>query len=239
MILFIFEGKSPEVNFFKSLKKLYWGDEEIVVAVYDCNIDALYHDMIKLGDGADIVEFMMDKYKDHKDNPFKYVPRSDAFSEIYLVFDYDFHDVNRSPEQLNDQLKYLLAYFNEETSNGKLYVNYPMVEAAAYTKKLPDAEFISYTVTRDECRSFKQLTHTFSAYPNFDFLTRGDENDLRWNWDFVRKQNADKAQAMTDLQRPEQEDILQAQISKYECLDGCQVAVLSAFALLIQDWLGK
>ena len=239
MILFIFEGKKREVRFFNTLKRLYWGAEEMIVSVFDCSIDALYHELQKLGDGADVVEMMMDKYKGCKDNPFKGIPRPDVFSEIYLVFDYDFHDVSRTAEQMNTQLVYLLDYFSEETENGKLYVNYPMMEAVAYTKELPDQAFYSYTVSREECRNFKELVHNFSSYPNFDFLLRGDDSDLRKNWEFVVGQNVAKARLMTGAERPEQRAILDAQIQKYECLEGCQVAILSAFAILLNDWKKK
>lgn len=236
MILFIFEGKKRELRFYNALKRIYWGEEEIIVSVFDCNIDALYHEMEDLGEGADVVELMMGKYRGKKDNPFEGISTSDAFSEIYLVFDYDFHDFSRSPEQMNAQLKILLAYFNEETANGKLYVNYPMLEAVAFTKELPDKDFYSYTVSREACRTFKSYVHSFSFYPNFDFLLRGDEQGLRRNWELIIEQNVNKAILMTGAARPGQAEILDAQIQKYECRDGCQVAILSAFALLLSDW---
>lgn len=239
MILFIFEGHKREIKFFNVLKRLYWGEEETVVSVFDCNIDALYHAMIKLGDGADIVEFMMDKYNGSADNPFEGITRSDSFSEIYLLFDYDFHDMSRSAETLNCQLRYLLEFFNDETGNGKLYVNYPMVEAITYTKELPDSEYDSYSVTRDECCRFKQLAGSFCAYPNYDFLLRESNDILLRNWAFIRRQNIAKARWMTNLPSPNQLDILNAQISKYECLKGCRVSILSALALLLYDWLGQ
>lgn len=238
MILFIFEGKRREVRFYNALKRVYWGKEEIIVSVFDCNIDALYHDMEDLGEGADVVELMMGRYRGKKNNPFEGISSSDSFSEIYLVFDYDFHDITRTPEQMNEQLKYLLAFFNEETDNGKLYVNYPMLEAVAFTKELPDKDFHSYTVSRQNCRSFKALVHNFSYYPNFDFLLRGSNEEMKRNWNLILEQNVQKAKMMTEAERPNQREILDAQISKYECLDGCQVAILSAFAMLLNDWRG-
>lgn len=54
----------------------------------------------------------------------------DDFSEIFLFFDYDGHQNNLpAEERLEDVLNEMLETFNNETENGKLYINYPMVEA--------------------------------------------------------------------------------------------------------------
>jgi hypothetical protein len=238
MILFVFEGKR-EKNFFKALGPLFFGEKTSVVAVYDCNIDALYHEMVELGEGADIAAILMSRYKGQKNDPFAGVNRSDDFSEIYLVFDYDFHDKSRSPEDFNNQLSYLLDFFDNETDKGKLYINYPMVEAIAYTKQIPDPDYIYYTVTREECGKFKRLTHFFSYYPNFDFIIRGERDSLLKTWNELKEQNVKKARYMCESSLFDQKAILNAQITKYECLEGCKIAVLAAFALLIFDWNGK
>ena len=238
MILFVFEGQKEE-NIFGTLKRLYWGTDTVVVAVYGCNIDALYHELVELGEEADIAALLMERYRGKRNNPFSGVKRSDEFSEIYLIFDYDFHDIKRSAEMMNEQLSYLLDFFNEETDKGKLYINYPMLEAIVYTKLLPDKDFWKYTVTREECRKFKQLTHVFSAYPNYKFITNDAEAVVLENWRLLKEQHVAKAEFMCAKKTPlTQKDILQAQIQKYECLEGCRVAILSAFALLIFDWLG-
>lgn len=35
----------------------------------------------------------------------------------------------------------MLDYFSDETENGKLYINYPMIESLKYTKEIPDANY--------------------------------------------------------------------------------------------------
>lgn len=239
MILFIFEGSKREVQFFNVMKRLFWNENTIIISVYECNIDALYHEMKELGNEADIAALIMARHKDKVDNPFKDVKRSDEFSEIYLMFDYDFQDFSRKPEQLNEQLKYLLDFFCEETDKGKLYINYPMLEAIAYTKTLPDKDFINYTVSREDCKRFKQKTHEFSAYANFDFLLKKEEDILRKNWTYIKEQNVKKAIFLCSPDKFDQRKILQAQIDKYETREDCQVAILSAFALLLYDWSGQ
>ena len=155
MILFILEGNKPDRCLYKSMMKVCGVDEDTVDFVYGCNIDALYHDMQELGEGADIVGLLKEKYcKNVSNDNNQLLTRSDKISEIYLIFDYDFHDIKRSPDVLNNQLKDLLNYFNEETEHGKLYINYPMIEAIRYTKEIPDSEYYSYCVSREDCRCF-------------------------------------------------------------------------------------
>ena len=47
------------------------------------------------------------------------------FKNILLCFDYDCHDPFYSPEKLNAMQK----LFSDPTDNGKLYLNYPMLES--------------------------------------------------------------------------------------------------------------
>lgn len=64
----------------------------------------------------------------------------------------------------------MLKMFDDETGNGKLYINYPMVESIRYTKELPDEEYRHYTVSRALCHDFKRLAREFSFYDSFDHI---------------------------------------------------------------------
>lgn len=249
MILFILEGNKPDRSLYQTMMKICGVDEETVAIVYGCNIDALYHDLNELGNGADVVGLLKEKLNnDSSSDSNKLLIRSDQISEIYLIFDYDFHDVKRSPDVLNEQLENLLDYFCEETEHGKLYINYPMIEAIKYTKEMPDSEYYSYCVSREECRCFKQLASAFSYYPNIDFLTRVDDSELKQNWERLKIQNVSKANFICngtnvypplDRESISQKQILNNQIDKYESQPGCKVSVLSSFPLLMYDWLGQ
>ena len=50
------------------------------------------------------------------------------------------------------------------------YIDYPMVESIRYTKFLPDANYLTYTISRTDCNRFKGLSAEFSAYRSFDFI---------------------------------------------------------------------
>lgn len=248
MILFVLEGERPDLKLYRTMMEVCGVVGDTIAVVYGCNIDALYHEMIDLGDGADIVEILRSKYENGPSNPFDGISRSDQFSEVYLVFDYDFHDVNRSPQVLNSQLEYLLEFFDEETNHGKLYVNYPMIEAIKYTKELLDKDYYQYTVSREECRSFKSLASSFSFYPNMDFLLRGDKESRETAWELLKIQNVAKANYIcngdnvfppANRESISQREILQHQIGDYESLSDCRVSVLSSYPILMYDWLGK
>ena len=164
-----------------------------------------------------------------------------------MIFDYDFHDVNRSPEVLNEQLSYLLSFFKEETENGKLYINYPMIESIRYTKQLPDRDYNTYTVSREDCRIFKRLSDNFSFYPNMDFVLKGSRISRAKNWELLKRQNVAKANYIcnghfvyppVDTDSISQIQILHHQITDYESRVGCQVSVLSSFPIFLFDWLG-
>lgn len=54
----------------------------------------------------------------------------EAFSEVYLFFDYDSHQNNlKASENVDKVLLEMLETFDNETENGKLYISYPMAEA--------------------------------------------------------------------------------------------------------------
>lgn len=73
----------------------------------------------------------------------------DFETEIFLFFDYDFQESRLTLEENNRHIGEMLEYFNDETENGKLYINYPMVESVFYTKQLSDKDYQSYYVTRE------------------------------------------------------------------------------------------
>lgn len=68
-------------------------------------------------EGLNIIE-ILNEIKETDYNP-------EEYSDIFLFFDYDGHDDKASDEKIIEMLK----YFNNSTINGKLYINYPMVES--------------------------------------------------------------------------------------------------------------
>ena len=170
MILFVFEGKDDK-TYFESIKQLFFPEKpDTFVCTYNSNIYSLYsklmeHDALNGAFEVDTVSVLKEILLEKGDETLKDI-REDEVSEIYLFFDYDFQENARTLEENNKRLSEMLKFFTDETANGKLYINYPMVESLRYTKELPDNDYWTYTVTRQQCQEvrFKRLVHKFSFY---------------------------------------------------------------------------
>ncbi len=258
MILFVFEGKKREPMIFDALQRLYLKENAggRIVCTYDNNIYSLYEEMSALGAGADIVALLRQITDKRGDNTLDMYTSTSDFAEVFLFFDYDFHVCNNNLtiNNLNRQVKEMLEYFNDETENGKLYINYPMVEAIRYTKELPDANYYGYEVSREDSCKFKILAHQFSFYGNLDFIScqrkakkNGGVDNTERNWRYLIEQNVKKANYICHgiNSYPEskeaitQPEIFNAQVNKYVSKPGCMVAVLSAFPLFVYDYVSQ
>lgn len=134
MILFVFEGECREPAIFKTIEHLFFeNSEDRIICSYNNNIHELYNAMTENSGQTDelfvldVVSVLKDKWKSDPDNPISKIESVSDVSEVYLFFDYDIHhqnyDASLSMEQLNQNLSKLLAFFNDETENGKLYIS--------------------------------------------------------------------------------------------------------------------
>jgi hypothetical protein len=253
MILFVFEGKEREPRLFDTIQRLFFPKENTtIVCSFGNNNYELYRELSALDGAGDLVFLLQKRYEGALDNPFRDVGNASDFSEIYLFFDYDFHNGNLSLEQMNGQLAEMLSLFDDETDNGKLYINYPMIESIRYTKRLPDMDFYQYSVSREQCRNFKKLAADFSDYASLDFILLDDRKaptekkleSLKSNWEYLKAQNVCKANYLChDCNAlPEhkcdvsQNRIFEAQLKKYVAKETCEVAVLNAFPLFLYEY---
>ncbi len=254
MILFIFEGKKREPMLFDTMKRLFFREGQSITCSFNNNIYQLYQDLQEMDEGADIVSVLREKNKDKEDSPFNEDTRTSDFSEIYLFFDYDFQNKNLTLGEMNAQLKELLELFNDETDNGKLYINYPMIESIRYTKALPDLDFINYTITLSECqeKDFKEIAAEFSCYGNLDYIvlpthrepTESEINKRKQNWIYLKEQNVSKANYIcngennipVDKSKISQERIFAAELEKY-ITPSESISILSAFPLFLHEYL--
>lgn len=256
MILFVFEGKRREPDIFRTLEYLYFPKEQSIICSFGNNIYELYRQMQELDGAGDIVSILREQNKNNPDSPFTSETKSSDYSEIYLFFDYDFQNRNLTQEEMNRQLSEMLDLFNDETDNGKLYINYPMLEAIRYTKELPDAHYYEYTVSRTDCHDigFKDLAQRFSAYGSLDFIVLNFHSPPRQNkidqvgrnWTMLKEQNTIKANYICnnrlntplDKESISQKRIFDAQLSKH-LLPKAEVSILSAFPLFIFDYFKR
>jgi hypothetical protein len=253
MILFVFEGKQREPALFQTMQRLFFpkGNEPIVCS-FGNNLYQLYKELNEYDGDGDIVLLLKEKFSDKDENPFRNFERSSDFSEIYLFFDYDFQNTNLSLDEINRQVDEMLDLFDDETLNGKLYINYPMIESLRYTKKLPDPDYYKYTVRRSDCNKFKKISDEFSTYKSFDFVQvdqRGKVSkeklgQIGENWRHLKDQNVCKANYICAgiNKYPESKDdisqqkIFTAQKSKYVFKSPACVSILNAFPLFLYDY---
>jgi hypothetical protein len=247
MILFVFEGGKAEPLVFDSLKKLFLIEEKVCVVTCKHDLPTLYSRLKK--NGYDLFRSLP-----LKENGIVIpdgVRLDTLFSQIFLFFDYDFQ--NRiGLDMVNDVLEEMLEFFNDETENGKLYVNYPMVESLKYTKEMPDKEYNKYVASREDCveHKFKTLAEAF-AYAGakqyrFIDLTKTPSDDVKYNWHLLMDQNVSKVNYICNgekgmpAQKEEilQKDLFAAQRRKYVDVNKT-VAILNSFPLFVYEYFPK
>ena len=225
MILFVFEGKERE--------------------------PFLYSEIESLDDDGDIVSMLRERLANRGDSTLDGIKTSDI-SETYLFFDYDFQHSQLSLEEINTRVKNMLELFTDETENGKLYVNYPMIESIRYTKELPDENYVNYVISRADCHDFKRLAAEFSYYDSLDYIlfedgevpTKEKYLMIKDNWEYLTHMNVCKANYIIsgDNKMPNQKDdinqlrLFVSQKEKYVDISE-SVAVLNSFPLFLYEYL--
>lgn len=263
MILFVFEGAKREPALFQTIFHLFFPHaKDKILCSYNNNIYNLYKEMHPDEDvfTQDIVSVLRQQWQGKPNNPFKDINQTSDFSEVFLFFDYDCHHQNKNQtltvQQLNNRLKEMLAFFNNETENGKLYLNYPMIESIRYTKQLPDKNYNSYIIPLSECGNFKQIAAGFSFYPNLDFISfryntknhtvkfpREEQyNIIKQNWHYLIQQNREKSLYLTSAKETtdrkhivSQLDIFSAQVNTY-INSLTSVSILNSIPLFIYEY---
>ena len=111
-------------NLFRTIQRLYFSyKEEQIICSYNNNIYQLYKDLQEYDVDGDIVTILKEKFAGKENNQLKDINVASDISEIYLFFDYDFHNTNLTIEEINRQVKEMLETFDNETENGKLYID--------------------------------------------------------------------------------------------------------------------
>ncbi len=251
MILFVFEGEDREPHIYRTLERLYFPrNNNNVICSFGNNIYELYNEMKTYEGDGDVFSVIKQRYAESEDSVLKGLRRSDI-SEIYLFFDYDFQHNHLSLDEINERVEEMLKLFDDETGQGKLYINYPMVESIRYTKELPDSDYCGYNVSRFDCRDFKKLVHQFSYYSNFDhILFRDNEKPdkerylmIQDNWSILKEMNVCKANwLITDSysmpgKKSEigQMSIFRSQKEKYVDKEE-RISVLNSFPIFLYEY---
>lgn len=188
-ILFICEGAKTEKRFCNLIIDKYFlqQNKNKEYVAFGTNIYGLYDEMSK-DDGLDIIELIKEKAKSKKDM-YNYNKLAEGgFSEVYLIFDFDF----QAPQYDCQKICEMINFFDNETEHGKLYINYPMIESIKHFKSIPDRNYNSYEVGKEECLTYKRDVASNSVINHFSEI---DENKLK----VIIKQNLNKYEYIAKL----------------------------------------
>lgn len=223
-ILLIVEGEKEELRILGSqshgLLSLIGADYEIVS--FASSIYELY-DAYKNGEYDDLVAYLRLE-KGLKIDP--NVLSKSAFSAIYLIFDFDPHYHKYSDDKIRD----LLTIFNDETQMGKVYINYPMVEAYYHLLKLPDDDYNERIISLDNFsgKNYKKLVNTSTCLKKNKISIKELSYIIMHNYNkckYITKQIS------SDINHYE---ILEKQIEVKNNMN--EIYVLSCFPLLVVDY---
>lgn len=247
MILFVFEGEKAEPKIFDSIGKLFLSGEDFSVIKYKCDLPTLYSHLKANGDDL----FRILPFKENGIDIPEGKRLDTLFSQIFLFFDYDFQN-RMGLERLNSILEEMLEFFDDETDNGKLYINYPMIESLKYTKEMPDRNYNQYAASMEECveHQFKGNAEKFAyaGAKGFKFidLTQTKKADVIANWKNLKLQNVAKAKYLCNIEGEvssiediPQKEIFENQLSKYVKQQPSKVSILNSFPLFLYGYFGK
>jgi hypothetical protein len=227
-ILLLVEGEKTDRALMQRLLKLYGIDAKYEIVSYRTNIYALYDALFVLEDekAMDLLLLLKSRERDAK----KKAIFDDDYTDILLVFDLDPQDTQFSPEKI----QHMVEYFNESTDKGKLYLNYPMVEAFYHMKSIPDEEFNDRIVMLPELRRYKMRVNQESSTGDYRKFAASREDCT-----IVIRQQLQKAHWLLqsvsgERLSPDQAAILTAQLKLIT--ENHHVSVLSTCAFFIPDY---
>ena len=233
-ILILVEGAKTDFRLMEHLLHIYGIDNNHEIVPYNTNIYVLYQEMFAHGDPSsiDLLQMLKEREKD----PAKKKIFDDRYSDIILVFVFEPQD----PQFSGDKILEMMQYFTESSDMGKLYLNYPMVEAFYHMKSIPDKDYNDCTVSLDELieGTYKQRVNRENRNRNYSkFAVNREECNI------VIQQNIDKArgilgsgqEAGTDhLLFPDLFEVLKQQLFKVEA--DKVIPVLCTCALYIVEY---
>lgn len=224
-ILIVVEGAKTDLRLMKHLLNVYGIDQRHSIVSYNTNIYTLYGEMFADGtpDSIDLLSLLKEREPDSE----KKRIFDKRYSDILLVFDLDPQD----PQFSEDKIMEMASYFVESSDMGKLYINYPMVEAFYHMSGIPDPQFNERIVAIQELISGTYKQRVNAENRNHDYTKFAvDRNECN----IVIRQNLDKAWRMLKTQPrikypPHMKDILNRQLSLMQEKKTLQVLCTCAF----------
>lgn len=144
-ILILVEGEKTDVALMQKLLSIYDISSKYEIVSYGTNIYVLYQEMFRDGvDGFENID-LLQVLKSREKDPLRKKIFDDKYTDILLIFDLDPQD----PQFDAKHIQLMQDFFVESSDMGKLYLNYPMVEAFYHLSAIPDKDFLerkAYTI---------------------------------------------------------------------------------------------
>ena len=232
-ILVLVEGERTDVALMEHLLSIYNIDANYKIVSYRTNIYTLYKEMFSENDPSafDILQIL----KEREPSPDRKSIFDEFYSDILLIFDLE----PQAPDFVPDKIQRMAEYFVESSDMGKLYLNYPMVEAFYHMSSIPDLQFNNYYAALQELEMHEYKARVNRENRNHDYrkfaVTKEECN-------IVIRQHIDKARKLTgnepyDDSLPEQTKILVTQLKLLS--DEKKIAVLSTCGFFIPEYNPK
>ena len=168
-VLIITEGKKTEPKLYRKAFELFPLFNKYEIYSYKANAYDLYGYLEPYWkDGSLEDSEFLQILQEHENSEEKKKVLEQNFSDVFLVFDFDLHDHRYDFAKL----KRLLTYFNESTENGKLYINYPMVESYKHFLSMNDEAYMYRLVRFEDLTSYKRIVARESGIGNVGDFTR-------------------------------------------------------------------
>ncbi len=152
-ILFIVEGRKTEPRFIRKMLASFNISDESQTYVYGTNIHVLYKSVFSKGDPED-VDLLL-SLKSQAENEKDKELLSMEYTDIFLVFDVEVQDPGFDKGRMSE----MLEYFSNSTENGKLYLNYPMMESYRHMRSIDDGDYLKSVVRKDVIPRYKELVN--------------------------------------------------------------------------------
>jgi hypothetical protein len=227
-ILFVFEGEKTEKQITNNLTKYFINENVIVQCAFCTDIYQLHRE---ISEDEDLDTFELLKSKKQNETILSKFSRNN-FAEIYMFFDYDGHASLAN----DDKIIELLNFFNEETSFGKLFISYPMVEALKHQSDNDDFKLLK--VKAKENIGYKKIVSEQCDNKLIDFTVYTKSIWVQLIELHLKKMNyIIKNDFGIPSEKISQNDIFSKQLEKYINID-LTVAVLSSFPIFLFDYYG-
>lgn len=165
-ILFITEGLTDEPEFLEKMFQIFHPNKSYNIYSYKTSIHTLVDKLFvkgKLDKDLDIRLTLKEMETDKE----KREILSKKYKDIFLVFDLDPHNDKVRFEEIRE----MLDYFNDSSNTGKLYINYPMMQAYKHLKQMPDKEFKNRKIEINALSDYKKIVGKESKYTDITEYT--------------------------------------------------------------------